>query len=109
MPSKRKYVRIIFIIIIILYFDTTTGNKSYLSAERNINFPFLLTSFVIYSEEPLFIEQSAFHSVPLPAITRRKESKDRALPHFTDLTLLSFLRSSSLQQMIVVPDIFLRM
>ena len=43
-------------------------------------------------KEPLFIAQSAFHSVPLPAITRRKESNDGPLPHFANFILLSLLR-----------------
>ena len=34
--AGRKLVRIIFIIII-LCFETATGNKSYLSVEQNIN------------------------------------------------------------------------
>ena len=38
-------------------------------------------TFVIYSEEPLIIAQSAFDSVPLSAVTRRKESKNGTLPH----------------------------
>ena len=62
-------------------------------------------TFVIYSEEPHFIAQSAFHIVPLAAITRRTESKNEPLPHFADFILLSLLRSSSLQQMFAVPGI----
>ena len=65
-----------------------------------------LYTFVIYLEEPLFMAQSTFNSVPLPAITRRKESKNGPLPHFAILILLSLLRSSSLQQMFAVPGIF---
>ena len=60
-------------------------------------------------KEPLFIAQSAFHSVPLPAITRRKESNDGPLPHFSDFILVSLLRSRSLQQMLAVRGIFLRL
>ena len=35
--ARSKLVRIIFIIIIILYFETTPGNKSFLSVKQNIN------------------------------------------------------------------------
>ena len=38
--------------------------------------------------------QSAFHSVPLPAITRRKESKNQ----FADFILLPLLRSTTLHR-----------
>ena len=35
------------LVIIILCFETAPGNKSYLSVEQNINYPFRLTSFGI--------------------------------------------------------------
>ena len=53
-------------------------------------------------KEPLFIAQS----VPLPAITRRKESNDVPFPHFANFILVSLLRSSSLQQIFAVRGIF---